>query len=70
MEQSNFDMVLKALSNNHPCYDEEGQKRDVDLICNLLQLKYNSIELKNISQLLIQKITDCIDKKTSWFCNY
>lgn len=70
MEQSNFDMVLEALRDNHPCSNEEGQKRDVDLICNLLRLKYNSIEIKNTSQILIQKITDCLDKKASWFCNY
>lgn len=70
MDQTNFDIILEELRDNRPCYDNEGQKRDADLICNLLRIKYNSIEIKDMTQILIKKINNCIEKKESWFCNY
>ena len=70
MDQTNFDIILDELKDNRCCDDNEGQKRDADLICNLLRLKYNSIEIKDMTQILIEKINNCIEKKESWFCNY
>lgn len=70
MEETNFDLILKALKNNCYVYDNEGQHRDVDLICNLLKIKYNSNEIKDVSIMLIGKINNCLDKTESWFTNY
>lgn len=70
MEETNFDFILKALKENCDVYDNKGQYRDVDLICNLLWLKYNCIELKDVSSKLIEKINNCLDKKQLWFTNY
>lgn len=70
MEETNFDLILKALKNNYDTYDDESQHRDVDLICNLLRIKYNSSEISGVSFILIKKIINCLDKKNSWFTNY
>lgn len=70
MEETNFDLILKALKDNYDDYDVKGQHRDVDLICNLLKVKYNSIEIKDVSIMLIGKINNCLDKQESWFTYY
>jgi len=67
MYKTNFDLTLEMINKNHPCSDENGRLLDIDLICNLLRLKYNSIEINEVAQLLIQRLDDCINKKQSWF---
>jgi len=70
MSETNFDLVLNELKENHSCYDEKGRLLDIDLICNLLRLKYNSIEVNEVARLLVQRLNDCIDKKESWFSHH
>jgi hypothetical protein len=70
MDKTNFDLILEALKENCNIYDDEGQHRDVDLICNLLWLKYNCLELPDISLKLTEKIRECLNKKQLWFTNY
>lgn len=67
---SNYSLVLKALNENYNYYNEEDYKRDVDLICNLLMLKYVSFEREIVAKMLIEKINNCLDKKDLWFTNY
>lgn len=61
MNKTNFDLTLELLKENRPCYDQNGRFIDIDLICNLLRLKYNSIEAKEVVHLLVQRINNCID---------
>ena len=70
MSETNFDLVLNELKENYPCCDEKGRLLDIDSICYLLRLKYNSVEIKEVAQLLVQRLNDCIDKKESWFSHH
>lgn len=69
-ETTNYSLVLNAILENYDAYDDEAQNRDVDLICNLLRIKYNSLERKAVSEKLINKVTDCLNKKQSWISPY
>ncbi len=70
MAGKNFELALKTLYDNELDCSEKGQKRDVNLICRLLRLKYNCIEIESVSQLLITKVGNCLNKKESWFGNH
>lgn len=70
MENTNFDIILNALRDNRNFYDTNDQYRDVNLICNLLRVKYNNTEIEDISSILINKINQCLTKSDSWFTNY
>lgn len=64
---TNYDLILDEIKKNRPCCNEHGRIIDVNLICNLLRTKYNSIEINEVAILLINKIENCIYNNQSWF---
>lgn len=70
MCESNFELLLYELKVNRFNYDNLAQIRDADLICNLLRLKYNSLEINQVTEIIKEKLQDCNNKSKSWFTNY
>lgn len=66
---TNFDLILDRIKENRPYSSEYGQELDVDLICELVWLKYNSVERLEFSEKLQIKLRRCLAGKESWFTN-
>lgn len=67
---SNFDLILDSIKENRPYCDEHGQTLDVDLLCELIWLKYNHTERLEFTKKLNSKLLNCLKGTESWFTNH
>lgn len=65
-ESTNFDRILKNIADNANGYDEESQLKDIECICSLIGIKYNSSERVDIANALIDRLIKCLDKEQHW----
>lgn len=63
------DEILIKIKNNRYAYDNLAQDKDIRLLCKYLRFKYNSEELRLVSDKLINYIEQCKKETRLWFAN-